>query len=214
MKNKVCIDCGSKDVVERRRCKECLIEYNKKRAKRYYIEKGKSRREANLPKEICPICGKIMIMWTKSQGAHISCRFKCVNDYNKVPRNKDGTKVQIRHDLINMGIVIPKGYVIHHVDENPYNNILDNLWLMSIKDHNSLHRKLQYHRSLWLKNHNSNGENCWKPIRDHITTTWLETTSVNVIKVCDIWQSASEPLSSDDKYGEGSETMYTTPKQL
>lgn len=161
-------------------------------------------REERLPKEICPICNKPMIMWRKTQASHLKCRLKTVNDYNSIPRGKTGN-VLVKDFLIKSGIEIPKGYVIHHVDENPYNNNIENLWLVPRGLHNSLHRKLQYERSLWLKSHSSNDENCWKPIRDHITTAWLETASANVIKICDIWQSAAELLSSFE-YEEGSET--------
>jgi hypothetical protein len=35
---------------------------------------------------------------------------------------------------------IPEGYFIHHIDENPINNTLPNLQLMSEHEHKSLHR--------------------------------------------------------------------------
>lgn len=39
------------------------------------------------------------------------------------------------------GCTDSKNFVIHHVDENPNNNDLDNLVLMSVKDHTSYHSK-------------------------------------------------------------------------
>lgn len=186
MIKKVCIDCGSKDVIERRRCKECVKKYNSDKSKKYYKEKGKKRRKQKLPKAICPICNKEMIMWRRDQMSHLSCRPKVVNDYNKVPRSKKGTML-VKELLLEHGITIPKGYVIHHLDENPWNNNPTNLWILSRGLHNSLHRKLQYQRSLWLKDHNNKDENCWGIIRNHITTTCLETNGVNIIKVSDIW---------------------------
>ena len=55
-------------------------------------------------------------------------------------------------------------------------------------------------------------ENCWNILRDQLTTTWLETMNVKVIKITDIGQSAAEPLNEDLIYKfsneEGSETMY------
>ena len=66
--------------------------------------------------------------------------------------------------------------------------------------------------SLLLKNNSSNLENCWNNLRDLLTTTWLETMNVNVIKTTNIGQSAAEPLNEDIIYKfsneEGSETMY------
>jgi hypothetical protein len=38
---------------------------------------------------------------------------------------------------------IPKGMVVHHIDGDKTNNILDNLILCSIKDHNRCHAKIE-----------------------------------------------------------------------
>ena len=37
---------------------------------------------------------------------------------------------------------IPKGYVIHHCDENPHNNEIENLMMLSMGEHAALHRHL------------------------------------------------------------------------
>lgn len=67
-----------------------------------------------------------------------------------------------------------------------------------------------------MKNNSSNLENCWNIFRDQITTTYLETKSVKVLKISDIRQSATEPLNENTIYKfsqeEGSETMYQAPK--
>lgn len=34
---------------------------------------------------------------------------------------------------------IPRGYCIHHIDHNPYNNDIDNLQLMTLSEHTKLH---------------------------------------------------------------------------
>ncbi len=52
-------------------------------------------------------------------------------------------------------------------------------------------------------------ENCWNTLRVQMTTTWLETASVNVIKLSEIGQSAAESLLN----GKGSETMYVPPNE-
>jgi hypothetical protein len=182
-KQRICIDCGKNEVVERRRCKECAKEFNRKRAKEYYKKHGHS----NYGVGTCPVCGKEMILWKKNQIAHLKCRYKNLVDYNnEIPRDKKGRSLA-RSIVLEHDIEIPNNYIVHHVDENPFNNEPSNLWLIPRSAHNSFHRKLQIQRSLWLKNHSSNNENCWKAVRDHITTAWLETTSVNVIKICDIW---------------------------
>lgn len=55
---------------------------------------------------------------------------------------------------------------------------------------------------------NGNSENCWNSLIVPMTTTWLETTNVKVIKLWEIGQSAAEPLSNE----EGSETMHAASR--
>jgi hypothetical protein len=206
---KQCIECGKTGIVERKRCKECAKEYNRKRAKERYSKYGRY----NFGKSTCPVCNKEMTLWRRNQASHIECRHKVVDDYNAVSRNKFGTATMARQIVLDLGIYIPENYVVHHVDENPENNALSNLLLLPNNAHCSLHRKLQYHRSLWLKDQSKYPENCWNILRDHLTTTWLETTDVTVIKIGDIGQSAAEPLNSEiTEHEEGSETMHGNPK--
>ena len=73
--------------------------------------------------------------------------------------------------------------VIHHVDENPKNNSLDNLWVISRKDHGKLHFFLETQRVIWEKSHSDKSVNCWEVIRVLQTTAWLETTGAKVIKL-------------------------------
>lgn len=197
---KHCIDCGRLGVHERHRCVECAKQYNRDRAKQRYSEIGRH----NYGEGQCNICKKSMTLWRKDQQCHQACRKKIYDDYSKEVC-RDTTVMTIgRRTIIDLGIVIPKGYVVHHLDENPLNNDTKNLVLLSRNAHCSLHRYLQQNWSLWLKNHNSNPENCWDTLRDHLTKTWLEIASVRVIKINDIGQSAAEPYENE----EGSETMY------
>lgn len=204
--DRYCIDCGKKGVVERRRCDSCAKEHNRQRA----IKHSKQFGRYNYGKSICPICGEEMTLWRKDQASHSSCRPKTVEDYNKLKRSPIGNIVA-KEVMISNGVEIPNGFVVHHLDENPDNNSIFNLIVISRSAHNSLHRKLQYHRSLFLKESSSNSEDCWKPLRDHLTKAWLETTGAKVIKINDIGQSAAEPPSSKESE-EGSEAMHGTPK--
>jgi hypothetical protein len=86
--------------------------------------------------------------------------------------------------------------VVHHMDENPKNNEINNLVVLSRSDHGKLHKYLNLQRVILEKSNSENFENCWKLLIVPITTTWLETTSVNVIKIWEIGQSAAEPLTS------------------
>ena len=106
--------------------------------------------------------------------------------------------------------------VVHHMDENPDNNQLSNLIILNRSYHAKLHRILEKNWSLFLKENNSNLENCWNILRGQLTTAYLEMNSANVLKITDIGQSAAEPLNDNFIYifsqEEGSETMYQVPK--
>lgn len=201
MKNKVCIDCGNAKIKERRRCEECAKEYNRQRARKRYQEQGRHYSEGT-----CVVCKKPMKKWRQSQTRHSGCS---VN-----PNPLKGTNEKLKGNyrarkfVKSLGIIVPKGYVIHHLDDDTFNNDAANLWVMSAQAHSALHSFLDLQRSIWLKSQNENSEDCWKPLRAHLTTAWLEKASAKVIKISEIGQSAAEPLSN----GEGSEAMHGTPK--
>lgn len=54
---------------------------------------------------------------------------------NKLLGNLHRVKFQAEHNII-----IPDGYVIHHKDEDPTNNDIDNLQMMTHADHSRLHK--------------------------------------------------------------------------
>lgn len=57
-----------------------------------------------------------------------------------------GSKHVFQHHIfvcLGLGLTsIPAGWCVHHVDENPHNNAFDNLVLMTMSDHQRLHRVL------------------------------------------------------------------------
>lgn len=185
---KECIDCGKTGVKERHRCEECVKVYNKNRVKKYgrHFRKG-----------ICQYCDKEMKVWRSSQKFHKKCYDKFIAEEAKAKNNTSGHH-KARTIAKELGIKMDNYHCIHHINENPDDNSIDNLLYMSKKAHNNLHSFLRHHRSLWLKNQSSNSENCWNTLRDHLTTAWLETTSAKVQKLSDIGQSAAEPLSSKE----------------
>jgi len=209
-KEKLCVDCGSKVVVERKRCKECVLIFNKERVKKYH-KKDKPRYGIIN----CSICGEPLIKGRPNQNAHGKCRKKTVENYNGVSRSKTGNTMG-KQTILDLGFILLKSQVVHHADENPENNALKNLWIMPRGLHSTLHRFLQHQWSLFRKLNSSNFENCWNSLRDQLTTAWLETTSATVIKIIDIGQSAAEPLNEKYIYifsqEEGSETMYEVPE--
>lgn len=59
---------------------------------------------------------------------------------------RKGSKHVFQHQVVicaNLGITaIPKGWCVHHCDENPHNNEYDNLVLLTTCDHMRLHNSL------------------------------------------------------------------------
>lgn len=202
--------CKNEVAVERKRCKECVKIFNRARVKKYH-KKDKVRYGII----DCSVCGEKLTKGRPNQVAHGKCRRKTVEDYNNVPRSKSYNTTVARQMVLDLGFILSSNLVVHHVDENPFNNHLNNFWVISRSKHNSLHRFLQQQWSLFKKLDSSNLENCWDNLRGQLTTTWLETTGVNVVKITDIGQSAAEPLNENNIYvflcEEGSETMYQVP---
>lgn len=99
--------------------------------------------------------------------------------------------------------------VVHHIDENPRNNEITNLLVISRSMHGKLHLYLDTQRVILAKALNENFENCWNTLIAPMTTAWLETMGAKVIKLWEIGQSAAELGSGNTQ--EGSETMHETP---
>ncbi len=218
---KSCQICGKELITEYKYCSNC----KKQRKCEYQKQKYKTLINAGIYKQrygigICIYCGKEFIKNHPNQLGHGICKnsnvHKSVENYNQVKRTKDGRATIGRKTILNLGIKIPKSMVVHHLDENPENNVLSNLIIINRSFHASLHRQLEKSWSLLSKDNNSNLENCWKILRDQITTTYLETKDVKVLKISDIGQSATEPLNENIIYRfsqeEGSETMHQASK--
>ena len=201
-----CIDCQKIGVKERHRCATCAKEYNRLRVKKY----SKRKIEA-LPTSNCVVCNQPMKIWRDTQNPktnkHAVCKYQESHDDIKVAKSRRTAREIAKKE----GLHVNQYQVIHHVDENPNNNSLDNLWAMHPKTHARLHIFLRHHRSLWAKDQSKYTEDCWNILRAHLTTAWLETTSAKVIKISEIGQSAAEPLNSQE-HEEGSEAMHGDPK--
>jgi hypothetical protein len=220
---KTCKICGCNLTTERKYCKECRKQLKREYVRNRYkkmLENGEKRKRYGV--SICIYCGEEFIKNRPEQTAHGKCsnlhRHKTVENYNTVKRTKDGKATLGRQLLLDLNLNL-NNMVVHHIDENPNNNVLSNLMILNKSHHAKLHRILEKNWSLLSKDNNSNLENCWNILRDQLTTTYLETNSVNVIKITDIGQSAAEPLNTNNIYifnvqEEGSETMYQAPKSI
>ena len=70
-------------------------------------------------------------------------RFQATTDstrYRNVQFNNQRMSEHAREVCIALNIPrIPKGFIVHHIDENTRNNNIDNLAVMSITAHNRIH---------------------------------------------------------------------------
>lgn len=216
-----CIECGCELTTNKKYCSEC----SKAKKREYAKQRYQQMKENGIQKKrygvgICIYCGKEFIKNKPEQLGHGKCKIehhhKTVDNYNSVKRTKDGCRTIGRDVIYQLGFDLTN-MVVHHIDENPNNNLLSNLMILNKSHHAKLHRLIERNWSLLSKDNNSNLENCWNILRDQLTKVYLETRSANVVKITDIGQSAAEPLNIDNIYvfdihEEGSETMYQAPK--
>ena len=218
-----CQICGCKLTTELKWCESCRKARKREYAKARYknlIDSGENKKRYGTTQ--CIYCGKEIIKNRPNQDTCFDCykqhHYKTVDNYNLMKRTKNGAATIGRHTILDLGFKLTYNLVVHHIDENPNNNILSNLMILSRKNHGQLHNILAKNWSLLSKGNNSNLENCWNILRGQLTTAYLETRSANVIKITDIGQSAAEPLNEEYIYvfsqEEGSETMYQAPKSI
>ena len=207
---KCCVDnCQSECLTNRRYCKKHYNERKKEQARKRYALFGRYKYSL-----VCEICNKNFKGDRKNSRF---CSLECYYEYSRInssnatnnyPMRKKTSKSEHRsivEEILNRKLHTDE--VVHHLDCNPTNNSVQNLIVMKRSEHVKLHSTLTKHRASLLKDKGVNSENCWDNLRDQVTTTWLETTGVKVIKISDIGQSAAEPHES----GEGSETMHGIP---
>jgi hypothetical protein len=184
MKTKAkCVDCGSSEVEERNRCEECAKKYSREKSKKYYANLKKLGIKRGRYGIInCAICKEEMIKNRPNQVAHGECKKKEVVSYNDHPRDKGGMMLG-RRVVLDLGIKIAKGIIVHHIDENPINNSFKNLMIMSVENHGRLHSFL---REQWIINKGVYGdklESVWKKILIKLNFVWIKKVGVELIKI-------------------------------
>ena len=205
MENKICKNCGSPDLVKNRKiCVAC----NRLRSLKYYPNRVDKRKQ-NIHK--CNICDSDYIKWRETQVICPSCYKLSKNTGYK---NNQYKKVGCRdeHRVIAENLLERKlnyNEVVHHVDENPTNNNLENLWIMSRHNHAKLHEFLRIQRVAYEKSLGKDSVNCWNIFRVNQTTAWLETTNAKVKKLIELDNQKPSTLK-----GEGSETKHGTSEQV
>lgn len=195
---KNCKKCGSLELIYNRRlCKKC----NALRVKNYYILAGKAKKQNK--KANCIICNHLFVKHRKQQVNCPSCYKQSIKtDYKLNPYKKIGCRDE--HRILAEKLLSRKlsyNEIVHHVDEDPQNNKLENLWVMSRHNHGKLHLFLRIQKVAYEKSLGQHSVNCWNILRVNQTTAWLETTGAKVIKLIEL--DNQQPSICKD---EGSET--------
>lgn len=193
---KICIKCKKNPCVKGRRyCYDCYLE----RVRIRYHEKGGNRSKKRYGLGFCQLCDKKIKLNSKEQKYCLDCA-RSINRTGKLPNSYEPAHgggycwLHRRTAERILGRKLNTNEVVHHMDDNPKNNEIENLIVISRSNHGKLHRFLREQRALLEKSGNLNGENCWKTLIAPMTTTWLETAGVKVIKLWEIGQSAAEFL--------------------
>lgn len=100
---------------------------------------------------------------------------------------------------------IPKGYEVHHIDKDPYNNDLSNLELLPISEHRRLHSKQQTGRVLSEDTKNKIriahiGTKASDVTRKKMSESYgrkIPVTCVELNKIFDTIQDAAEFINRD-----------------
>lgn len=208
MKKCIIQGCNNEADKGRRYCHSCYLKIkSEQRAKR----KALGLQVRTLYECVCLNCGKQFKGFTKnSKYCSKGCFKQSFTNTKKNPYKYDSQNYKQnlwQHRNIVENVLKRKlntNEVIHHMDLNPLNNELTNLIVLSRSKHSSLHQYLNKQGAILKRLSNANFENCWNNLIVPMTTTWLETANVKVIKLWEIGQSAAKPLLN----GEGSETMH------
>jgi hypothetical protein len=205
MKELICKQCGGIRDKGRTMCHECYSVYKRQMERDRHAKYG--RHYYGISK--CIKCGTEIKMWRKTQLFCFECS-KTLGYSNYKDNNYQYTHYAWEHRELAetlLGRKLTYNEVLHHMDEDTLNNSVNNLIVISRTNHGKLHSYLRIQRALLEQSCNGNLENCWNNLRVPMTTAWLETTNAKVIKLWEIGQSASEPLTSLE-YEECSETMH------
>ena len=178
--NNICIDCGKEEIKERHRCEECFKKYNRDKTKKSYHKNKLSKYTL-----ICPVCK--LPMSKRNTFVHQECKKNIhpTENYNKYI-NKSINKTYGRDFIQSLGIKIPDKCHIHHIDENPMNNVPENLIICSNKVHPMIHHRILQARSEILKNNtHEECEELIKDIRLELTKLWIEECKSEIITIED-----------------------------
>lgn len=209
MKQCIVEGCVNEREKNRRLCLTHYRERHRMLAKQRYLKQGRYSYTVT-----CEICGKQTKAFRRDQRFCGDCYKKALK-HTKYKENQYECAHGKGHCFMHrkvaeevLGYKLGTDDVVHHVDLDVMNNDVTNLMVLARADHIRLHMYLKLQGAILSKGNIENFEKCWKHLIVPMTTTWLETAGVKVIKLWEIGQSAAEPPQKE----EGSETMHEAAK--
>lgn len=181
MKNLICIQCNNIREKGRRYCRNCYLIKKREEAK---------NRPRYCYNHICVFCNNDFIAWRKSQ---VQCG-KCYKK-NKIKISKKNyiydKKGKLEHRVIAESIISRKldiNECVHHLDDNPKNNNLNNLVVISRENHGKLHAFLRFQKIIYDKFSKDyfNKDDSWETILVPLNLLWLEIKNINFIRLSEI----------------------------
>jgi len=166
-----CKKCSGPREVGRKLCRPCNLERLKESAR------SKSRYMWTIT---CSACNKEFQAWRKTSVLCSSC-FK-ISKINKNNNNylKSGSSTDhriIAEEVIGRKLHIDE--IVHHINDNPKDNRLDNLMIMKRADHTSLHSYLRTQQIIIEQSNELN----WNDSIISVADKWIEQQGITATKL-------------------------------
>lgn len=180
MKEKTCKICGTSDTMKGKRyCHTCFLA----RVREQGHKRGRWHRLRT-----CPYCHKEFKAFRDNQ---IVCRY-CKSDIKSQTQSSNkyvsaGGDYCWEHRKIAEFVLgkLNTDQVVHHVDCDPTNNDLSNLWVMTRSQHARLHSYLVEMKIILGTQNTVNHQIQWDKIIKPISEIWLTSVGIKVIKLMD-----------------------------
>jgi hypothetical protein len=183
-KELVCITCGGPREIGRRQCRECYLKSKRERSKKAFDENGRY-----VYTLICEACQNTFTAWRKNQQLCKKCRKESLelnnvtSEYLHSPSHQDYHR-NIAERFLQRGLSYNE--IVHHVDGDPQNNNLVNLWVMGRGNHATLHGFLRTEQIIYLKNKENYIEKDWKTRQIKLSNQFIKDNNFKVIKLSKI----------------------------
>ena len=183
-----CKICGAKRNPGRRLCTSCNLQRLKMSSK---------NRPRYVYTVLCSACGHTFISFRKNKILCQDCyklkqklasENKCSNEY-LYNNYGEGQHRIFAEKLLQRKLLYNE--VIHHMDNNPKNNLVSNLIIITRSDHGKLHSFLDYQRTI-IEKKKDNPIDYWNKHLIPLTEKWIQDNNIKIIRLIDIDYAAVE----------------------